>query len=63
MSKIKFYKKKKKKIDYLNKVYTGVNYGNAYFNDEKFARFPLWIANWGVSKPGIPGKWKSYVYW
>ena len=27
------------------------------------AEYPLWIANWGVSKPGIPGKWTSYVYW
>ena len=45
------------------KVYTGVNYGNTYFNRSEFARFPLWIANWGVSKPGIPGKWTSYVYW
>lgn len=26
-------------------------------------RYPLWIANYGVTKPSIPAPWTSWLYW
>ncbi len=29
-----------------------------------FAKYPLWVANWGVSCPNIPnGGWKKWTFW
>lgn len=28
-----------------------------------FVRYPLWIANYGVKSPHVPGPWKSYTFW
>lgn len=44
-----------------------VIYSNAYsartiFSSE-LAKYPLWVANYGVSTPGSNGKWDSWVGW
>lgn len=31
--------------------------------DEFFAQYPLWVANYGVSKPNLPRAWKDYAIW
>lgn len=42
-------------------------YSNAYSAREIFSsslnKYPLWVANYGVSKPGSNGKWSSWVGW
>lgn len=42
-------------------------YSNAYsartiFSSE-FTKYPLWVANYGVSQPGSNGKWSTWVGW
>lgn len=32
-------------------------------NTREFSTLPLWIANYGVSHPDIPGGWTSYAIW
>jgi len=32
-------------------------------NSKEFAENPVWIANWGVDSPEVPGGWKSYTFW
>ena len=28
-----------------------------------FGAYPLWVANWGVTCPSLPGGWTSWVFW
>jgi lysozyme len=28
-----------------------------------FSNFPLWVANWGVSCPGMPSEWSEWAIW
>jgi lysozyme len=28
-----------------------------------FGAYPLWVANWGVTCPALPGGWTSWVFW
>jgi len=28
-----------------------------------FGDYPLWVANYGVSKPKLPASWERYVIW
>lgn len=32
-------------------------------NTHQFSDMPLWIANYGVSRPDVPGGWSSYAIW
>ena len=46
---------------------TAVIYSNAYsartiFSSE-LTKYPLWVANYGVSSPGSNGKWDTWVGW
>lgn len=46
-------------------LYTNVSVGNAYL-DARFARYPLWIADWtSRDRPTLPEAWKSvgYRFW
>ncbi len=43
-------------------------YGSPYFLenlnlDAKFKRFPLWIANYGVTAPLVPKPWDTWTFW
>ena len=45
-------------------IYTNWGSGNVIFgNDARFKRFPLWVANWGVSKPTLPTVWAGEKYY
>ncbi|SKB14229.1 putative Lysozyme [Planktothrix sp. PCC 11201] len=45
-------------------IYTNPGFWRYYMGDSKdFAEYPLWIANYGVSQPDIPGGWKNYAIW
>jgi len=32
-------------------------------NTTAFTRYPLWIANYGVSAPRVPGGWPTWTFW
>ena len=53
------YKKKQKII----KVYTAPYFGDSYLSSSTLAGYPLWVAEYGVSSPRMPGRWSSYRYW
>lgn len=44
-----------------------VIYSNAYsartIFSQQLTNYPLWVANYGVSKPGSNGKWETWVGW
>ncbi len=48
---------------------TPIIYGAPYFLndvvqfDNRFARFPLWIAHYGVKCPLVPSPWKTWAFW
>ncbi|MEV4757035.1 GH25 family lysozyme [Micromonospora sp. NPDC049559] len=45
-------------------IYTNVsNWKNWMGNSTAFARYPLWIAQYGVSAPSRIGGWSSYTFW
>ena len=45
-------------------VYTNPTFGNQYL-DDRFVRFPLWIANYEANQPVIPNVWQQsgYAFW
>ncbi len=47
---------------------TPIIYGAPYFLqalalDSRFARFPLWVAHYGVVCPLVPEPWKTWTFW
>lgn len=42
-------------------IYCNPNYINLYLNSS-ITKYPLWIANYGVSSPNVP-RWSSYAIW
>jgi hypothetical protein len=48
-------------------IYTGPGYWNTYKplgdNLSYFAKFPLWIAHYGVANPTIPAPWTRWLFW
>ena len=47
-------------------LYTNVSVGNQYLDDPRFARFPLWIADWtGSPEPTLPRVWQDagFRFW
>lgn len=54
------------KYDRVPMIYTDVNIGNAYLDDARFAKYPLWIANYtSASAPTMPGAWEGteWILW
>src|SRR5262249_22465652 len=43
-------------------IYTASGFWNA-IGDPGFSSYPLFIANWGVSCPSIPGSWGNWKFW
>lgn len=43
-------------------VYTNTAWYNSVINDEIKKRYAIWIAHWGVSKPGISGDYGLWQY-
>jgi GH25 family lysozyme M1 (1,4-beta-N-acetylmuramidase) len=47
-------------------LYTNVSVGNNYLDDPRFARYPLWIADWTPrDEPTLPKAWQAagYRFW
>jgi lysozyme len=44
-------------------IYTGPAFWNALGNPTAFARYPLFIAHYGVACPSIPAPWSSWAFW
>ncbi len=45
-------------------VYTASGYWNGSVGGSSaFGSDPLWVANWGVSCPGLPTGWSSWDFW
>lgn len=45
-------------------IYTAPAYWAQYGNNSAFfANYPLWIANYGVTKPSVPLPWTKYTLW
>jgi GH25 family lysozyme M1 (1,4-beta-N-acetylmuramidase)/5-hydroxyisourate hydrolase-like protein (transthyretin family) len=46
-------------IIYVSPSFWETNLGNS----TAFTGYPLWIANYGVSKPRVPGGWSTWTFW
>lgn len=45
-------------------IYTNPSFWRDYMgNTRDFCDYPLWIANYGVSTPHLPGAWTSWLFW
>lgn len=45
-------------------IYTGSSFGNDVLGPEpKFANYPLWVANYTLSKPWVPVRWNNCAIW
>jgi lysozyme len=45
-------------------LYTYVNFWTQNMNNTTgFSAYPLWLAAYGVSRPGTVGGWKRYTFW
>lgn len=45
-------------------IYTGSSFGNEVLGSEsKFADYPLWVANYTLSQPWVPVRWKNCAIW
>jgi lysozyme len=43
-------------------IYTSPKFWNAHL-DDSFSRYPLWIAEYDVDEPAIPGGWGAWTIW
>jgi GH25 family lysozyme M1 (1,4-beta-N-acetylmuramidase) len=44
-------------------IYTSPGFWSGLGNPSGFTDYPLWVANWGVSCPSMPGSWKAWPFW
>lgn len=44
-------------------IYTASGFWNGSVNSTAFASDPLWVANWGVTCPGLPDGWSNWDFW
>lgn len=50
------------KAGYWVGVYTNTSWYNSVITDDIKTRYAIWIAHWGVSKPGISGEYGLWQY-
>lgn len=43
-------------------IYTGPSFWNS-LGTTAFGGYPLWVAEYGVSQPTLPGGWSSWAFW
>lgn len=43
-------------------IYTGHRFWNSHF-DDSFARYHLWVAEYGVAEPTLPAGWTEWLFW
>lgn len=45
-------------------VYTSPGFWQAHGSQDAFFSLrPLWLAHWGVERPGVPPPWKTFAFW
>jgi lysozyme len=44
-------------------LYTGPSFWDTSVAAPGFTKYPLWIANYGVMCPTVPGEWKTFQFW
>ncbi|ANH67697.1 hypothetical protein ABE85_09175 [Mitsuaria sp. 7] len=47
-------------------IYTNLDVGTRWLDDDRFARYPLWIADWSAQhKPRLPPTWarQGFRFW
>jgi lysozyme len=44
-------------------IYTSPGLWPSLSGSSQFSGEDLWVANWGVSCPGVPGPWTNYKFW
>jgi GH25 family lysozyme M1 (1,4-beta-N-acetylmuramidase) len=45
-------------------VYVSPGFWSGLGNPSSFGKYPLWVANWGVSCPSLPGgSWSQFAFW
>lgn len=44
-------------------IYTGPYFAQSLALDQRFTKYPLWVAHYGVSAPLIPDPWRDWVMW
>jgi lysozyme len=44
-------------------IYTSPGFWDALDADTTFAKYPLWVAHWDTSCPGVPGSWSAWTFW
>lgn len=44
-------------------IYCSTSFAEECFDCQKFPRYPLWLASYGVSSPRVPAGWTSWTYW
>lgn len=44
-------------------IYTRASFWDVLGDPGGFNRYPLWVANYGVSYPKLPSGWASYAFW
>jgi lysozyme len=43
-------------------IYTGPRFWDTHF-DASFARYQLWVAEYGVAEPTLPAGWTEWLFW
>jgi hypothetical protein len=44
-------------------IYSSPGYWNSNMAEVDVSGHDLWVANWGVSAPGIPAGWSTWTFW
>lgn len=44
-------------------LYTGPYFWDTNVAAPGFTKYPLWIANYGVMCPSVPGEWQNFTFW
>jgi lysozyme len=44
-------------------VYTRKSFWDQWVDGSDWSHYPLWVANYGVTKPILPNAWKEWVFW
>lgn len=44
-------------------LYTGPSFWDTSVAAPGFTKYPLWIANYGVMCPSVPGEWTNFTFW
>jgi lysozyme len=49
-------------LNRLPMIYTTASFWNSHLNNS-FGKYPLWVAEYGVSVPKIPAGWSNWQFW